>query len=80
VPPLFVWLVAGSGEDWAGGFRQAAKIYFDRARHRVEVLLYAALPVSVLGLGLLILSQVLPMARTFAGLMRSISDVGDLGE
>lgn len=80
VPPMFVWLVAGSGEDWAGGFRQAAKVYFDRARHRVEVLLYAALPVSVLGLGFLIISQVLPMTRMFAGLMRMLSDFGDVGE
>lgn len=80
VPPLFVWLVAGSGEDWAGGFRQAAKIYFERARHRVEVLLYAALPVSVLGLGLLIIAQVLPMARMFAGLMRALTSVGDMGD
>jgi len=80
VPPLFVWLVAGSGEDWAGGFRQAARIYLDRARHRVDMLLYAALPVSVLALGLLIAAQVLPMARMFAGLMRVLSDVGDVGE
>jgi type II secretory pathway component PulF len=80
VPPLFVWLVAGSGEDWAGGFRQAAKIYFDRALHRVEVLLYAALPVSVLGLGLLIIVQVLPMARMFAGLMGALVNVDEMGE
>ena len=80
VPPLFVWLVAGSGEDWAGGFRQAARIYLDRARHRVDVLLYAALPVSVLALGLLIAAQVLPMARMFAGLMRMLGDFGDVGE
>jgi type II secretory pathway component PulF len=78
VPPLFVWLVSGSGEDWAGGFKQAAKIYYDRAVNKVELLLYAALPVSVLALGLLILAQVLPMTRLFAGVMRSmITDVGD---
>lgn len=80
VPPLFVWLVAGSGEDWAGGFKQAAGVYYDRAKHRVEMMLYAALPVSVLALGLLILAQVMPMARMFAGLMRMISDMGDVGE
>jgi type II secretory pathway component PulF len=80
VPPLFVWLVAGSGEDWVGGFRQAAKVYFDRARHRVEVLLYAALPVSVLALGLMIVTQVLPMARMFAVMMRAVSNTGDAFE
>jgi len=77
VPPLFVWLVAGSGEDWAAGFRQAATVYYERAVHQVEILLYAALPVSVLALGLLILVQVLPMLRLFAGVMRSlVSDFG----
>ena len=73
VPPLFVWLVAGSGENWAGGFRHAATIYGERAKHQVELALYAALPVSVLALGFLILSQATPMARVFAGLMRMMT-------
>src|SRR6185295_8365561 len=70
IPPLFVWLVTGSGENWAAGFKHAAAVYGERAKHRVEMFLYAVLPVSVLALGFLILAQALPMARAFAGLMR----------
>lgn len=56
-PPLFVWLVSSAGEDLAGGFRQAADIYRNRATHRGEILLFAALPLSVLVLGIIILTQ-----------------------
>ena len=80
VPPLFVWLVSGGGEDWPGGFKQAAKVYYDRAMQRVEMMLYAALPVSVLALGLLILLQVLPMVRLFAGIMRAMTNVDGIGD
>ena len=76
VPPLFVWLVAGSGEDWISGFKHAAGIYHDRAIHRVEMLLYAALPVSVLVLGVLILAQVLPILRLFLGMMEMLGGMG----
>ena len=79
IPPLFVWLVAGSGEDWPRGFRHAAEIYYARAMHRIEVLLYAVLPVSALALGLLILLQVVPMFRVFLTLMRLLGDMGDGG-
>lgn len=80
VPPLFVWLVSGSGENWAAGFKHAAKVYYERAQHRVELLLYAALPVSVLALGLLILAQVLPMMHLFVKVMRSMSEVSGVGD
>jgi type IV pilus assembly protein PilC len=56
-PPLFVWLVSSAGEDLAAGFRQAAEIYRNRATHRSEILLFAALPLSVLVLGIIILTQ-----------------------
>lgn len=56
-PRLFLWLVARAGSDLAGGFRRAAELYQQRAQHRVEMLLYAALPVAVLFLGSLILIQ-----------------------
>ena len=74
IPPLFIWLVAGSGEDWVSGFKHAAEIYYDRAAHRIEMLLYAALPVCVLALGFLIVLQVLPMLRLFTGLMRTLGE------
>jgi type II secretory pathway component PulF len=80
IPPLFVWLVTGSGENWAAGFRHAAAVYGERAKHRVEMFLYAVLPVSVLALGFLILSQALPVARAFTGLMRMMVYVDGMGE
>jgi general secretion pathway protein F len=80
IPPLFVWLVAGSGEDWVAGFRQAARVYYDRAVNRVELMLYAALPFSVLALGLVILSQVLPTLRVLGGLFTTLTDFGDVGQ
>ena len=56
-PPLFVWLVANAGEDLAAGFQRAAEIYQSRAAYRTELALYAALPVAVLFLGGIILSE-----------------------
>lgn len=47
-PPLFIWLIASNGENLAEGFKQAAEIYYARATHKVDMLLYAALPVSIL--------------------------------
>lgn len=79
VPALFVWLVAGSGENWAAGFRQAAQLYFERTVHRVEMMLYSVLPVSVLLLGCLILAQALPILGAFARMMRMLSSMGDGG-
>jgi type II secretory pathway component PulF len=58
-PPMFLWLVGHGGEDLAGGFGRAAELYGERARHRVEMMLYAALPVAVLALGGLIVCQLL---------------------
>ncbi len=77
-PPLFVWLVASSGEDWVGGLRRAAEIYYARAVYRVELLLYAALPVSVLALGILIVCQVAPVVQIFINVMNFISYVGEM--
>ena len=72
--------MAGSGEDWVAGFRQAARVYYDRAVNRVELMLYAALPFSVLALGLVILSQVLPTLRVLGGLFTALTDFGDVGQ
>jgi type II secretory pathway component PulF len=55
-PPLFVWLVSSAGDDLAAGFQKAGEIYYARAAHRSEVLLYATLPVIVLILGGLVLT------------------------
>jgi len=69
-PPMFVWLVAGAGEDLAAGFERAARVYRARAAYRTNVLLYAALPVSLLFLGLIILSQIYPTGRMIFELPR----------
>jgi type II secretory pathway component PulF len=68
-PPLFVWLVAQGGEDLATGLRRAAEVYFARAMYRTDLLLYLALPVSVLTLGLMILFQFAPVLRSMIFLM-----------
>jgi type II secretory pathway component PulF len=77
-PPLFLWLVAEGGEDLAGGFARAAEIYGERARHRVEMMLYAALPVAVLGLGFLVMCQLALMLRVL-GLFVGLSALGGEG-
>lgn len=73
VPPLFVWLVAGAGENWAHGFRRAAEIYNARAKYRVELALYAALPVMILLLAAIIGMEMTPLVKSFA---RFMSDLG----
>jgi type II secretory pathway component PulF len=75
-PPLFVWLLAQGGENLASGFKKAADIYSARASYRTELILYAALPVSVLVLGTMILGQFLPL---FRALTFTIDMLGDMG-
>jgi hypothetical protein len=80
VPPLFVWLVTGAGENWARGFRRAAEIYDARARHRVEVALYAALPVTILLLAGIIGLEMVPLIQSFALLLNDLGGgMTDLG-
>ena len=64
-PPLFVWVVANAGEDLAAGFQRAAEIYQSRAIYRTEVALYSALPISVLLLGAVVLSEAYLVASLF---------------
>jgi type II secretory pathway component PulF len=71
-PPLFVWLVAHSGEDLAAGFQRASEIYRSRAIYRTEMLLYSALPCAVMALGLMILSQVQPLFAAFSAVMAGL--------
>jgi type II secretory pathway component PulF len=74
-PPLFIWLVAQGGEDVVTGFGRAAEVYYARAMHRMDLLLYAALPVSVLLLGLMIVGQVLPAVRVLTSMLGSLGDL-----
>ena len=70
IPPLFVWILANAGENLADGFRQASEVYHHRAIYRIEMMLYAALPLSVLALGLLVMSEVF----TLFGVMAQVMD------
>jgi type IV pilus assembly protein PilC len=58
IPPLFFWVVAGEGEDWAAGLARAAEIYYARAAYKADLLLNSALPLSVVALGLIIVIQI----------------------
>jgi len=77
-PPMFVWMVAGAGEDVATGFERAARVYQTRAAYRTNVLLYAALPVSLLFLGLIIMSQIYPTWRLIYDLPQLLFNLGNL--
>ena len=72
VPSLFVWLVTGAGENWARGFRRAAELYDVRAKHRIELALYAALPVSILLLAGIIATEIAPLLKGFVQFMNSM--------
>jgi type II secretory pathway component PulF len=71
-PPLFRWLVGNSGENLGDGFQRAAEIYGARAIHRSEMLLYAAMPFTVLLLGSMVACQVIPLVKTFTSILNGI--------
>ncbi|MGD0813591.1 MAG: type II secretion system F family protein [Verrucomicrobiota bacterium] len=73
-PPLFVWTVSQSHEDLTSGFQRAAEIYQARATYRTELLLYSALPCSVMALGLVIMTQIQPVIFMFVIMMQTIGD------
>ncbi|MGA2544340.1 MAG: type II secretion system F family protein [Verrucomicrobiota bacterium] len=75
-PPLFIWTVSQSHEDLPAGFERAAEIYQARASYRTEMLLYSALPCSVLALGMLIVSQIQPVLGVFVAFMNAIGNAG----
>jgi type II secretory pathway component PulF len=75
IPPMFVWIVSGAGENLLEGFNRAAEIYHARALYRTEVALYSVLPIASLFLGVVVLSQAflvlcmfLPMICMISGL------------
>jgi len=72
LPPLFLWLVQQGGENLSEGFRKAAEVYQARASYRTDLLLYGALPVSILLLGLMVFWQIAPMMRSMTWLMNMI--------
>lgn len=75
-PPLFIWLVALGGEDVATGFARAAELYKMRATYRSELLLYSALPCSVMLLGAIILTQIRPAVEVYLSILRNLTALG----
>jgi len=76
IPPLFLWLIQNGGSDLASGFQKASEIYQGRASYRIELLLYGALPVSILLLAQMILWQVVPLMRSMVWMMNTLGDMG----
>jgi general secretion pathway protein F len=68
-PPLFTWVLRSGGENLAAGFERAADLYHARQAHRTESFLYAALPMAILALGVLVMVQVIPLMMTVTGMM-----------
>jgi type II secretory pathway component PulF len=75
LPPLLTWLVAQAGEDLAAGFRRAADVYHARALYRLELLLYLALPLSILALGAVLVIQLIPLFQT---VIRTLDALGNM--
>jgi type II secretory pathway component PulF len=75
-PPLFVWTVSQAHEDLAGGFQRASEVFQARANYRTELLLYSALPCSVMLLGTVVLLEVQPLISILNSFMQAMSDVG----
>jgi type II secretory pathway component PulF len=78
-PPLFIWTVAQAGEDLVSGFKRAAEFYQARALYRTEMILYSALPCSILLVATLIISQLQPVFRALTMFIRLLSGDGGMG-
>jgi type II secretory pathway component PulF len=63
-PPLFRWIVAQGGDDLATGFQRASEIYQTRSANKIDVLLYAALPMAVMFVAGVIVGQMYPVIKT----------------
>lgn len=74
LPPLFRWILVQAGENLTTGFAEAAAIYERRAEHRVEMMLYAALPVAVLALAVVIGFQLLPAMHLITRLLSGLAN------
>jgi type II secretory pathway component PulF len=73
-PPLFIWTVAQSGEDLTAGFQRAAELFRARAMYRSELLLYSALPCSVIALAAMIISQIQPVVSALVAFLKAIGN------
>ena len=76
IPPMFVWLVSGAGENLTEGFKRAAEIYHSRALYRTEVALYTVLPLASLFLGAVVISQAFLVIAMFLPMVAMLSWLG----
>ena len=74
-PPLFRWLVAQGGDDVATGFQRASEIYQARSSHKIDVLLYAALPMAVMFVAGVIVGQMYPVIRTIHNVLDQLGSI-----
>jgi type II secretory pathway component PulF len=72
-PPLFRWVVAQGGEDLALGFQRASEIYQSRASRKIDVLLFAAMPMAVLLVAGIIVTQMYPVMNAVKALLDGLS-------
>jgi type II secretory pathway component PulF len=71
-PALFRWLVSCGGEDVASGFQMAAGFFRERARHRLEVIVYAIAPVGLVIMSVCAAIMVLPFFANIVRIMQSL--------
>lgn len=76
IPPLFLWVVRQAGTDLAGGFAQAAEIFHRRASYRIEMMLYGALPISIILLAQMVVWQAAPLLQSMIWMMNTLGDLG----
>ncbi len=76
IPPMFSWLVSGSGENLTEGFKRAAEIYHARAIYRTEVALYTVLPMASLFLGAVVISQAFLVIAMFLPMISMVTNLG----
>ncbi len=75
IPPMFIWLVSGAGENLAEGFKRAGEIYHARAIYRTEVALYTVLPLASVFLGAVVISQALVLIAMFMPMFMMINNL-----
>jgi type IV pilus assembly protein PilC len=74
-PPMFVWIVAGAGENLVSGFGRAAEMYQSRAVYRTEVALFSVLPVASLFMGAIVMSQAFLAISMFLPMITMIGNL-----
>jgi type II secretory pathway component PulF len=80
IPPMFIWIVSGAGENLADGFKRAAQIYYTRALYRTEVALFSVLPLASLFLGAVVISQAFLVLSMFLPMLTMISNLSGDGK